>query len=109
MQTHKLDRAKQFMPFAALRGYYDLIRQYERIKEDKKELSESEAEILSSKLLKIAKGMIITVKYYNKDAYDILTGVVSKIDKDYKNLKIIKTEINFDDIIDVTFCNEKFT
>lgn len=105
MQNKKTDRAKQFMPFAALRGYYDLIRQCERIKEDKKELSDSEAEILSSKIAQIQKGLIVKVKYYNTDAYDEITGMVSDIDKTSKTLKIIKTKINFDDILNVEICS----
>lgn len=103
MQNKKLDRAKQFMPFAALRGYYDLIRQCERIKEDKKELSDSEAEILSSKLSQIKKGMIINVIYYNIDAYDELTGMVSDISE--KDMKVIKTKIDFNDVLNVKICN----
>lgn len=27
----RADRAQQFMPFAALKGYYDLIRERERV------------------------------------------------------------------------------
>ena len=34
------DRAKQFMPFAALRGYEDALRAKERIVVDKKELGD---------------------------------------------------------------------
>ena len=33
----RADRAKQFLPFNALKGYYDLIRAKEVIVEDKKE------------------------------------------------------------------------
>ena len=29
----RADRAQQFMPFAALKGYYDLIRERERVAE----------------------------------------------------------------------------
>jgi len=101
MQSKKLDRAKQFMPFAALRGYYDLIKQCERIKEPRKELSHSEADILSDKLNKIKKGMVVNLKYYNADFYDTISGYVSEIDKDFRTITIIKTKIKFDDIVDV--------
>lgn len=95
------DRAKQFAPFASLRGYYDLIKTNEKIKEEKKNLSESEAEILSNKLNEIKKGMMITVKYYNKDCYETLTGMVSEFDETYKKIRIVKTYINFDDIVEI--------
>ena len=101
MQSKKLDRAKQFMPFAALRGYYDLIRQCEKIKEPKRELSHSEADILSDKINKLQKGMLINLKYYDIDGYRTISGYVSCIDKDFRFLTVIKTKINFDDIIEI--------
>ena len=36
---NRQDRARQFMPFASLKGYFDKIREQQRIKEPKKELS----------------------------------------------------------------------
>ena len=44
------DRARQFMPFASLRGYYDFIREQERVKEPRRELSEDDAQELSVSL-----------------------------------------------------------
>ncbi len=93
------DRAKQFAPFASLRGYYAMVRKKEEIKEDKKELSETEAEIISNSLNKIKKGMMINLKYYNKDHYESLTGLVSEFDETYKRLKVVKTAVDFNDIV----------
>ena len=47
------DRAMQFAPFAALKGYYECVKMQERITEPKKELSEDEAEIISNTLNQI--------------------------------------------------------
>ena len=44
----RADRAAQFMPFAALRGYYDLLRTKERVPEPRHELTEEEARELSA-------------------------------------------------------------
>ena len=44
------DRAAQFMPFAALTGYEDLIRESSRITQSRIELSETEIEELRYKL-----------------------------------------------------------
>jgi len=44
------DRAMQFAPFAALKGYYESIRKQERITEPRKLLSEDEAETISNTL-----------------------------------------------------------
>ena len=46
----RADRAQQFMPFAALKGYYDLIRERERVVEPKRELTDEQALELSRKL-----------------------------------------------------------
>ena len=40
----RADRAQQFMPFAALKGYYDLIRERERVVEPKRELTDEQKE-----------------------------------------------------------------
>ena len=44
------DRARQFMPFSPLKGYYDLIEKCEMIKEPKIELTDDMLEILSQKI-----------------------------------------------------------
>ena len=101
MAIKKADRARQFMPFAALTGYYEVIKQREKIIEPRKELSEDEAEILSSKLSKIQKGMLVTLTYYKEDCYETLTGLVSNIDSIYRTITIVKTKIAIDDIYDI--------
>ena len=92
------DRARQFMPFSPLKGYYDLIEKCERIKEPKIELTEDMLEIISQKLNKIEKGIMIKVKYYDVDSYVEIEGMISNIDKIYNNLTVIKTVIKFEDI-----------
>lgn len=98
----KSDRAKQFMPFASLRGYYNLVRESELIKVPKKELSETEAEKISYKLNQVKKGSMVKIIFYNNETYNTIEGIVSKIDKNLKYLNIVKTKINFDDITDIS-------
>lgn len=64
----------------------------------KKELSDSEAERLSFKLNQLQKGQMISVTYYNKDAYEIVEGLISNFDDTFRALTIVKTVISFDDI-----------
>ena len=97
------DRARQFMPFSPLKGYYDLIGKCERIKEPKIELTEDMLEIISQKLNKIEKGIMIKVKYYDVDSYVEIEGMISNIYKTYNNLTVIKTVIKFEDIYDISF------
>lgn len=70
IQCHA-DRAMQFAPFAALKGYYESIRLQERITEPKKELSEDEAEAISNTLNKLQVGTTVKTRYYDVDAYTI--------------------------------------
>lgn len=95
------DRAKQFMPFAALKGYPEALRQKEKIVVPKAEISEEYAEILDRKLRKIKKNDIITVIYFSNGEYLKKTGMVSRIDETSRILKIVNTKILFNDIYDI--------
>ena len=103
--SDKTDRARQFMPFASLKGYYDMVREKEKIISEKRELSEYKAEILSNKLLRIKKGSLVKVVYYHMDGYVKAEGMVSNIDFDFRILTLIKTKIPFDDIYDISVEN----
>ena len=95
------DRAKQFMPFAALKGYYDFIYEREKISTPRKELSEDDCAALSAKISAIKKGDLLTVTFYDEGAYVRQCGMVSRIDFTFRRLTIVKTDIDFDDIYDV--------
>ena len=94
----RADRAAQFMPFAALRGYYELIRQQQRIPEAKHELTDEEALALSQTVYRVRRGQGVRVVYYDEDAYVTLTGCVSRIDLVERELMVVKTKIALDDI-----------
>lgn len=95
------DRAKQFMPFAALKGYPEALRKKEKIVVPKAEISEEYAELLDRKLHQVKKNDIITVVYFYKDEYLKKTGMVSRIDETSRILKVVNTKIAFDDIYDI--------
>ena len=97
-KSGRADRAVQFMPFASLRGYYDKLREQERLKEPRRELSEDEAEELSATLNQVKRGTMLRVVYYNRDFYDTVEGMVSEFDPVFRRLKIVRREIAFDDI-----------
>ena len=112
----KLNRAKIFSPFAALRGYEEEIAAegQEHLKVVKFELSEEDKGKLSDKLLQVKKGMEVTVCYFEAgDAltsldistepaklssplghYRTITGAVDRIDQVYRELIIRTGEIN---------------
>ena len=95
------NRAKQFMPFDALKGFREALKEKERILVPKKELSEEQKEELSYKLNQIQKMDMVTVEYFQNGEYVQVTGVVSKIDTDSRILKIVNTKVSFDDIADL--------
>ncbi len=92
------DRAMQFAPFAALKGYYECVRMQERITEPRKELSEDEAEAISNTLNKLRVGTTVKIRYYDVDAYTSIEGAVTELNPPYRRLKVVKTAIPFDDI-----------
>lgn len=103
--VHKMsreERAKQFMPFAALKGYELALREKERLVVSKRELSEDYQEELDFKLRQVKKNDIISVIYFQKGEYLKITGMVSRIDVTARVIKIVNTKINFDDIYGIT-------
>ena len=101
-KNSKADRARQFMPFSALRGFESMIREQTREKIPKRELSEYDAARLSAKMSKVEKGCMVRVTYYDKDAYVTLEGIISDVDIPMRKLRVVKTVIPLDDIWDVT-------
>ena len=95
------DRAGQFMPFSALKGFYDLIREKERIVVPRHEIAEDKAAELSEKMKTVEKGNMVKVVYYSDGEYVSSEGIVTKIDLVFRKLTIVKTEIDLDDIWDI--------
>ena len=97
----KEDRAKQFLPFDALNGLQEALREKEIEYVEKKELSEDMAEELSEKLQMLEINDIVKVTYYSNRLYKTITGKVKYKDSVKKKLIIDETRINFMDIISV--------
>lgn len=95
------DRAKQFMPFAALKGLPDALALKEKIIVDKIELPEEMAEALDQEMHKLSKGKMATIVYFDKDEYIKITGMIARIDETSRLLQIVNTKISFDDILEV--------
>ncbi len=91
-------RAKQFMPFAALKGYEEALRAKEKITVPKKELSEEECEDLDFRLKSLKIGSVSSITFYNHDEYEIVTGLVSEINTDSRYIKIVNKKIPLEDI-----------
>ena len=95
------DRAKQFMPFAALKGYPEALRKKEKIIVEKIELTEDYEQLLDEKLKQVCLRDIITVIYFCRNEYVKVTGMVSRLDRTARIIQIVNTKIPFDDIYDI--------
>ena len=95
------DRARQFLPFDALKGFKEAIKEREKIKVEKIELSEEASIELSYKLKQVKKGMIIKVVHYDNLEYIETFGMVSEFNETFSYLVIVKTKILFEDILNI--------
>lgn len=100
MQSN-VERAKIFTPFDALKGLQDALRLQEKIVENKVELGEDKELELNKKISSLVKGDNITIKYYYGIEYIETSGIVKKVDEVNKNIQLLSTKIDFDDILDI--------
>lgn len=97
------ERAKQFLPFAAVKGLPEAMAAKEKIVVPKVDLSPEQEDYLDEQMHKLERGKIATVVYYHKKGQEYLkvTGMVARIDATSRILQIVDTKISFDDIYDV--------
>ncbi len=103
-KRRKMDReirAKQFMPFDALKGFREAMAEKERIIVPKRDLSDEQKEELGRKIRQIQKKDIITVEFFQNRQYMRVTGMVTRIDDASRVLEIVNTRIAFTDISDL--------
>ena len=96
-------RAKQFMPFDALRGLKEAIAAKEKISTPTKELAEDMIREINSILVDLRKGQNVTVVHYNgyEEEYFQLTGSVEKVDAYWKLLQVGNIAIDCDEISEI--------
>ena len=94
------ERAKQFLPFDAMKGLAAAMRREEEraTRVDRIELGEEDAALLSSALSHIRRGEAISVTYYDGGHYRTLCGQVTEMDEIRRILKVGATSIPFDDV-----------
>ncbi len=98
------ERAKQFMPFAALKGLPEALAQVEQAHTAtaQKELSEEMAAELNNSLLSLHPGCQATIRYYKAGHEQQITGIVTKLDTTFQYLLVDGTlRIAFNDLLQV--------
>lgn len=94
-------RAKQFMPFDALKGFKEAIRIIENKGSKKKTLSDDSVSYINNKLKQLHKNSNVTIKYYDGLDYIETSGLIKKVDNINKQIYVLNSKINFGDILDV--------
>ena len=97
----RLQRAKQFMPFAALKGFETLLSAVARPKEARVELSEDQLEELNRTIQSLVEGDFVRVLYYTGYCYTELVGTIEAIGKPAHSLSIESVAIAFKDIKEI--------
>ena len=119
-QMRRADRAKQFMPFAALTGYEDIMSERETLYEPYRELGEEQRDLLDQKLYRLHDLLMarrlptVTVEYFvpapkqpdpcaRLGQYCTLTGVARKMDLETGMLRVDGQAVPMDDITGMWF------
>ncbi|MCR4726404.1 MAG: YolD-like family protein [Clostridia bacterium] len=96
----RIDRAKQFLPFDAMKGLKEALerKEKEKMRTEKRELSEEDAEELSRRLSKLERGSEVSVLCHKNGYYLEKRGKIEEFNVIYKYMKIGGEKIFFDDI-----------
>lgn len=99
------ERAKQFMPFDALKGLNEELRRREKkmLREEKRVLFEEEAEKLSSRLARLGAGDHIELVFYENGYYLTLSGRVERINRQFGFLTVDGRRVYFADLYRLCF------
>lgn len=93
MEKSYMGRAKQFLPYASLRGFDAVVAQKRHIKSPRRELGQDAAEELSEKLLALSRGAWVLVTYYSVDSYVTRRAEFKRIDPISKTISFSDFEI----------------
>lgn len=99
VKMSRLDRAKQFAPFDALKGLQEAIKikEYEHDRIVRGEQSEDEIREISNVLGQIEKGDNVEIEFF-RDGHNLTLEGVAKLDVFNQKIFVGAFEINFDEI-----------
>ena len=96
MKHGKMDnyqRAKQFMPFAALKGYKEALKEKEKQVVKQANILEDTLEELDYTLASLETGDMVSCIYYDEGEYVKLTGMLANINYDFHTITIVDRTI----------------
>ena len=97
----RLDRAKQFMPFDALKGLREALaeREERRTRVERKEISEELIADISAKLSRLQVGDSVRVRFFSHGHYLDVESTVDAISSLDGYITLGKARVYFEDII----------
>lgn len=99
MHSSKLERAKLFLSYDALKGFSEMIEETQRAKVPRKLLSEDDYAHLNHIWQNLSTGMFLKVTYYHIDHYTMVTGPLTRMETEIRpRLKIGEQWIKLADI-----------
>ena len=103
------DRAKQFLPFDAMKGLSAAMRrQEERLtRVEKTELGEEDAAALSAILSRLKRGDEAEATFFTYGRYLTVRGTVTALDEVKRTLTIQDHLIPFDDLLSIVITSSK--
>ena len=96
-------RAKQFMPFAAVKGLEEAILEQEQLlqRTERIEIGEEQVRKINRALNHLEKGKHISVKVYRDGRYQTIQGLVEQIDLAKGAMRVSGVLVPFESITDV--------
>ena len=92
------ERAKQFLPFAAVKGLNEALERKEMVAVSRVEMSEVLAAELNEKINRVQKGATITITYYSNNEFLKVSGRVIQIDTNFRTIQLDDTIIDMKEI-----------
>lgn len=98
----RADRAKQFMPFAALDGLDSALERQAQQRQERIILGEDAQTELDEKLRSLSPGDRVRVTSYSGLVYVETQGVFRRIDPIARSITVDEEEIKLFDLLDIT-------
>ena len=98
------ERAKQFMPFDAMKGLQAALREREErhSRVERRVLDEEVLEANSAVLARISKGSVVSLRCYSAFHEVTKRGTVTELNTAFRFLRLDGEKIAFDDIYEIS-------
>ena len=83
-----VENAKQFMPFDSLKGFREVLKVKEKVKEEKVVLTDSSLSELEFKFKNFDLGSKVNIIHFKNNRYILTTGIITNIDYIKRNIII---------------------